>query len=65
MWDSFQKLKHGRKKDYKILIYVLVTKISKCKLKIQITSADRLLSLKSPPSMLILKKERNSKIFRV
>ena len=31
IWDSNQRLQHGRKKDYKIpLIYFLVTKISKC-----------------------------------
>ena len=42
IWGSLQRLQHGRKKDYKIsLIYVLVTKISKCKLKIQIKSTDR------------------------
>ena len=35
IWDSFQRLQHPRKKDYKIsLIYFLVTKISKSKLKI-------------------------------
>ena len=39
IWDSFQQ--HRRKKYYKLpLIYSLVTKISKCKLKIQITSTD-------------------------
>ena len=42
IWDSFQRLQHGRKKNYKIsLIYFLVTKISICKLKLQITSTDR------------------------
>ena len=43
IWNSFERLgKHGRKEDYKIsLTYFLVTKISKCKLKIQITSTDR------------------------
>ena len=41
VWDSFQRLQHGRKKDYKIsFIYFLVTKISKCNLKIQIKSTD-------------------------
>ena len=41
IWDSFQSLQHGRKKDYKILlIYFLVIKISKCKLKIQTRQQD-------------------------
>ena len=39
IWDSFQQ--HRRKKDYNLpLICYLLTKISKCKLKIQITSTD-------------------------
>ena len=39
--DIFQRLQHGGK-DYKIsAIYFLVTKISKCKLKIQIMLTDR------------------------
>ena len=36
------KAKHERKKDCKVsLVYFLVTKISKCKLKVQLKSIDR------------------------
>lgn len=42
VWDSFQRLQHGRNKAYKIpLIDLLVTKASKRKLKMQITLTDR------------------------
>ena len=42
IWESFQRIQHGKKKGYKIsLIYFLVTQFSKCKLKIQTMSTYR------------------------